>query len=121
MKRIDGVESVDVSLNEGTATLGLKRGNHVTVQQVRDVVRKNGFTPKATGVRVAGTVVDRNGKPALAVRGLELVLLLAGEQAALVTERTGRVIELRGTLPEEEPRNAPQTLVVSEVRESSSQ
>jgi hypothetical protein len=56
MKRLEGAEYVDVFSQEGTATVKLKPSNHVTVEALRDRDRKNGFTPKAANVTVAGRV-----------------------------------------------------------------
>ncbi|MDQ6760621.1 MAG: heavy-metal-associated domain-containing protein, partial [Acidobacteriota bacterium] len=44
LKKFSGVESVDVSLNKGLATVKLKPGNSVEPQQFWDAVRKDGFT-----------------------------------------------------------------------------
>jgi copper chaperone CopZ len=116
MKRIDGVESVDVSLKEGAATIALRPGNHVTVDEIRDAIRKNGFTPKGADVTVAGKVIERNGKPALAVGGSDLVYLLAeGADAkgklAELRKWSGKDVVVTGHLPESTgQRGEPQTL-----------
>lgn len=57
LKGVAGVESVDVSLGEGVATIALAPANEVTVEQVREIVRDNGFSPKETEVRVVGRLV----------------------------------------------------------------
>jgi copper chaperone CopZ len=118
VKRIDGVESVDVSLKEGAATVKLKPGNHVTVDEVRDAIRKNGFTPKDADVTIAGKVVERNGKPALAVSGSDLVYLLgqsseAKGKAEELQKQIGRDVIVKGHLPESSGKvSEPQTLEV---------
>ena len=105
MKRIDGVESVDVSLKEGAASVKFKPGNHVTVDEVREAIRKNGFTPKAADVTIAGKVVERNGKPALAVSGSDLVYQLAESPDAKgktseLKKQTGKDVIVKGHLAE---------------------
>jgi hypothetical protein len=121
MKRIDGVESVDVSLKEGAATVKLKAGNHVTVEDVRDAIRKNGFTPKGSEVIVAGKVIERNGKPALAVSGGDVVYLLgeSNEAKGKLSEwrkLTGHDVVVKGHLPESSGKAAePQTLELRDV------
>lgn len=77
VQEIPGVESVDVSLNRGLAVIRLARENRVSVEQLRDAIRDNGFTPKGAEVRVAGKVVERDGRPALAIPGQEIPFLLA--------------------------------------------
>ena len=115
LQKIEGVENVDVSLNEGSATIKLKSHNKVTVEQVREVIRKNGFTPKDTRVRVAGKLIERNGKPALEVSGLDQVLLLSGPREKFVglDQRTGQAAILVGTI--HEAINEPLMLTVEEV------
>jgi len=76
IRKVEGVESVKVSLNEGYADIKLKPGSKVSVEQIRAVVRDNGFTPKGADVQVMGELTERGGKPALAVSGLDLVYLL---------------------------------------------
>jgi len=53
LKKIGGVEDVKVSLNDGKAIISLKPGNTVTLEQIQDIVRKNGFTPKEANVTQA--------------------------------------------------------------------
>ena len=93
IKKVNGVDSVKVSLNEGVADIKLKDGNKVTVEQIRGIIRKNGFTPKESQARVAGNVVERNGQPALAVTGLDQVYLLADAPDA-----KGKVEQLKGRM-----------------------
>jgi copper chaperone CopZ len=58
LKKFPGVESVDVSLNKGLATVKLKPGNTVRPQDFWETVRKNGFTPKEARVLVRGEVTN---------------------------------------------------------------
>ena len=76
MGKVEGVESVEVSLNEGTATLKLKTANRVSLETVRQIVRDNGFTPKGAEVRVAGRLVEKDGKRALEVNEVDSVYAL---------------------------------------------
>ena len=117
VKKVRGVETVDVSLNKGEALIRLKPGNTVTVEQIRQVVIDNGFTPRDSDVEVVGRVVERNGKPALAVPGPDLVYLLADDRSGIekVEElwrlARGKEVLVKGHLPQtsikgraEEPR-----------------
>lgn len=54
LKRFSGVESVDVSLNKGIASVKLTPGNAVLPEDLWQVIRKDGFTPKETRVVVKG-------------------------------------------------------------------
>ena len=83
VRKLDGVESVDVSLERGAATIALRPGNRITLPQLRQIIRNNGFTAKDATVTVLGTVIERGGKPALSVTGTDVVwLLTAGNDGA---------------------------------------
>jgi copper chaperone CopZ len=61
--KIEGVESADVSLEKASADIRLKPGNRITLAQLRDVIRKNGYPTKDAQVEARGKVVDRDGEP----------------------------------------------------------
>ena len=65
IKKREGVESVDVSLEKATADIRLKPGNTVTLPQLRQIIRQSGYPTKDAQVEARGAVVDRNGKPTL--------------------------------------------------------
>ncbi len=113
-KKVEGVESVNVSLNKGVADIKLRDGNKVTVEHVREVIRKNGFTPKESTVRVRGKVIERNGKPALEVGGPNGVLLLTGDVADL-SKSAGKDVVVSGVVPETAGKNEPETIDVKTV------
>jgi copper chaperone CopZ len=56
LSKIDGVKDVSVSLNDGYALVRLEPDNAVTLEQIRLVIRENGFTPKDAAVVVSGTL-----------------------------------------------------------------
>lgn len=105
LKKMPGVEDAKVSLNDGVATLKLKPGNTVTVDQVRKFVLSNGFTPKEAEVVASGKLVDRDGRLALDVTGTDVVYLVqlpktdAGV-SPLKNDDVGKVVTLRGRIPE---------------------
>jgi copper chaperone CopZ len=116
IQKIDGVASVEVSLKGGFADVKLKPGNRVDPERIRQVARDNGFTPKGAAVKVAGEVVERGGKPALAVAGLDLVYLLVEHSEAkgkLAGVAPGKNVVVTAHLPETAtapPPDAPRTL-----------
>ena len=57
MEKVDGVETVRVSLNEGLTVLDLKAGNSVTLAQLRQVIKNNGFVSKEATVIARGAPV----------------------------------------------------------------
>ena len=115
LKKIEGVEDVKVSLNEGRADLKLRSGNRATIDQIRDAIRKNGFTPKGADVTAAGTIVLNDRRLALQVSGSDAVYLLwdatsspgkVAELATLAASRKVAEVVVDGHVPESGPRPA---------------
>src|SRR3984957_7563737 len=79
LKKVAGVESVEVSLNKGLATVKLKPGNVVSVPQLWELIHKNGYTPKTTAVSVRGELTNVNGALQLKVSGTRDTLPLAAD------------------------------------------
>ena len=112
LTKIAGVESAEVSLNQGVAIVRFRPDNRVTVEQVREVVRSNGFTPKAADVRVRGRVIDQDGALALSVPGQNSVyrLLDHPDTAAAIPRvraSVGKTVVIEGTVPEMPRRDDP--------------
>lgn len=61
LEEIDGVKDATVSLNDGYAAVVLNRDNSVTLEQLQQIVKDNGFTPKTAEVEVFGTLARANG------------------------------------------------------------
>jgi copper chaperone CopZ len=102
-RKLSGVESVDVSLNKGLATVKLKPGNALTVEKFWQTVRQNGFTPKETSVVVRGDVLQSGGKLHLKVSGANQTYNLvpaANIPNAIeeVKRHIGRPLTIEGTL-----------------------
>ena len=56
MKRVDGVQTVRVSLNEGLTILDLKPGNTIMLAELRRVIKNNGFVSKEAKVVARGSL-----------------------------------------------------------------
>ena len=74
--KIEGVETVTVSLKRAVADIRLREGNRVTIDQILQMVRNNGFTPREANVTVVGVPIERGGAPAFEVSGIEEVLIV---------------------------------------------
>jgi copper chaperone CopZ len=121
LRKIEGVDSVTVSLNEGVANIELKTGNIVDPERIRQVVRDNGFTPKDAAVSVTGRVTERDGQLLLTVTGPEVVYVLVehpdaeGGLEELKRTAAGADVSVTGSLPEtpaKRAQEAPPTLRV---------
>jgi copper chaperone CopZ len=62
LKSVPGVDSVDVSLAKGLASVKMKPGNMATLNQLREAIGRNGFTMKQSTAMIAGKVLVTNGK-----------------------------------------------------------
>jgi copper chaperone CopZ len=117
LKKISGVESVDVSLNKGLATIKLGPGNTVRLDQIWDTIKNNGFTTKETRVVARGEVSERNEKLRFKLTGTEQEFDLIPEpKSAQLLERlkkqAGRSAIIEGRI-------AAGAIEVQDVREHS--
>jgi len=119
LKAVKGVETVEVSLNKGLATIRLGDGNVVTTKQLRDAITKNGFTTKNSNVIVLGQLLEKNGTPVLRASGSneEFSLAPSGSEAL---DRTliGKNVTVEGILPEAASGDAMPALRFRSVAES---
>lgn len=65
IKKLDGVESVDVSLEKASAVIRLKPDNKITLTQLRQIIKNNGYPTKDAQITARGRIVERNGTPVL--------------------------------------------------------
>jgi len=89
IKKLDGVESVDVSLEKATADVRLGPGNTITLPQLRRIIRQSGYPTKDAHVEARGTLVERNGKPTLDLQNGSFLELAARPPADGVVDVTG--------------------------------
>ena len=79
---VNGVASVEVSLDKGLATVKLKPGNAVTLKQLREAITKNGFTMKESKLVAAGKVIQAAGGLKLQISGSNEVLALVADSGS---------------------------------------
>ena len=66
MQKVDGIQTVRVSLNDGLTILDLKPGNAVTLAKLRQIIKNNGFVSKEASVLARGAA---NGPRGFVVSG----------------------------------------------------
>ena len=102
LRKVPGVESVDVFLNKASATVNLKPGNAATVTQFWMILRDKGYTPKATTVYVRGELQGGRERLQLKVSGTNDVLnLVPGTMAFAYNDaakRIGQSVIVRGVM-----------------------
>ena len=105
---------MDVSLNKGLATVTLKPGNTVTIEQLQHAITKNGFTTKRSTVVAIGTLVSANHKLALRVSGSNEVFDLVPENQQANTSDlkplSGKSVTVEGVIPETPKGEKPETI-----------
>lgn len=122
LEKMDGVESAEVSLNEGLARIRLRPGNRVRLEQIREAVRRNGFTPRDATVTVRARVVVVGDSVALRVETTNEQLAVEAAQGAggagamaELQKRVGTTVIVLGTAPLPKDKE-PDVVRVSEVR-----
>jgi copper chaperone CopZ len=103
LKKVAGVESVEVSLNKGLAIVKLKPGNTVSVPQLWELIHEKGYTPKATAVSVRGVVANVQGGLQLKVLGTKDIIPLGPDPknpAAYggLAKRSGQTVIVQGVM-----------------------
>jgi copper chaperone CopZ len=121
LKKVAGVESVDVSLNKGLASVKLKPGNMVSVPQLWNLIHEKGYTPKATTVFVRGELAEVHGQPQLRVSGTNQLLALAADPKNTASQNTlhqklGQSVILQGVMIPGKDFQWPVPLQVSQVK-----
>jgi hypothetical protein len=119
VRKIQGVDSVRVSLNQAAATIWLRPQNTVTIERLRQAIRSNGFTPRAATVRVTGTVVEADSGFGLVSTSPGVDFLLGRHPAApeifLRLANLKGVVTLEGIVPETKPDEKRPRLQVQKV------
>ena len=81
MQKLDGVATVELSLERAQAEVGLKPDNRLSLDQFRQVVKRNGFEPKQATVTAIGTVRDAGGKMVFDVSGVATPLVISPDKS----------------------------------------
>jgi hypothetical protein len=102
LKGVNGVESVDVSLNKGLATVTLKDGNIVTMKQLQAAITRNGYSTKQSLVTAVGQLSLKDNRLLLRVSGSNEEFALSPEGAAKRPDNSliGKIVTAVGTMPQ---------------------
>jgi copper chaperone CopZ len=119
LRSVPGVDTVDVSLAKGLASVKMKPGNTTTLKQLQTAITKNGFTMKQSTATVLGKVVIDSGKSQLQVSGSNEVLVLIPESQASedVKSMNGNSIAVEGTIPEAPKGKTPDSIRYQSIKE----
>jgi copper chaperone CopZ len=77
LMKLPGVESAEVSLDSASADIRFKPDNRITMPQLREVLKKNGYPTRNAQIEAAGTIVESGGKLVFdLMNGSTLVLVM---------------------------------------------
>ncbi len=88
LKSIDGVKKIEIKVNDGLAILYLKEGAEITESQLRETVKKAGFTPRK--------IVEGDAQMSLAPAGKTVTLKVAGMSCQNCVQRVEAALEKVG-------------------------
>lgn len=123
IRKIEGVESVQVSLKNGTARITLKAGNSVTLQQLRELVRRNGFTPRQAAITAHVDVVGKGSQLEVKIAGVNDIFQVESAPSATTARadlrlHAGQRVVIEGVVPAPVEEQAP-LIQVTSVKPSS--
>jgi copper chaperone CopZ len=121
LKKVPGVDSVDVSLNKGLATVKLKPGNTVSVPRFWKLLHEKGYTPKTTTVSVRGELAGGQGRLQLKISGTKEILDLTPDPKNAASyraaaEKAGQTVVIEGVMVPGKDLKALVPLQVSQVK-----
>jgi len=121
LKKVAGVESVEVSLNKGLATVKLKPANTVSVPQLWELIHRNGYTPKTTVVSVRGELTNVNGSIQLKISGTKDTLPLTADPKnataySEASKKLGQTVVVEGMIAPTKDLKAAVPLQVSQLK-----
>ncbi len=116
---MQGVTEATVSLNKGEAVVKFAPDSKITLRQIQETVRKNGFSPKDARIRVAGRLFNKDGTLLLNAGDSGEYALAASPSAKeqwqhLQTLATGQRVVVDGHVPTDPAKLPP--VQVLEIR-----
>ena len=104
LNKMDGLQNVRVSLNDGKAYLELSKNNSLSLSQIQEEVKKNGFSAKKAQITISGTMKKENGLWVIET-GQELFDISQHSPTELVQALTPGMAIVSGTVEDEEDGN----------------
>jgi copper chaperone CopZ len=118
LEKVDGVQSVSVTLKRGVAHLVLKKANTVRLTDLRRIVKEAGYTSREATVTVVGTVRTVGAQLTLAVEGTTELLELgvdAGRSLADVERGVDHLVEVTGSIRTPDPQKSGERIQVQTI------
>jgi copper chaperone CopZ len=119
LKKIEGVESAKISLNDGRARIALQPGNSVRLEQIRKAVNEQGFTPKEARVKALGDLTSAGGQFQFKVSGSKETFPVMAAPHASWFKQAGENVLVTGIIAAPRNREEPGDLQVLQVSKPS--
>lgn len=117
MEKLPGVESATISLNEGRALIQLKPGNTTTMAQIRESVKRNGFTPQQAVITAQADVVPQGNRLQVKISGTNDTYDLAPTALQQQLQKNaGQRILIEGIVPAQKDPKAMPVIQVNSVK-----
>jgi len=122
LKAVSGVDTVEVNLEKGLASVKMKPGNTATLKQLNDAIAKNGFTMKQSNATITGSVAFANGHAQLRVSGSNEMLELIPDPSATPAPASleGKSVLVEGSIPEASKGKSPDSIRYRSLKEENS-
>jgi mercuric ion binding protein len=106
LKKVEGVETINVDMKEGTASLSAGEGQSINIAQIPKAVKESGFSPGKIEITAIGNVKRNDQQFALLIPDADLSIPLFKIKRSLRDrlasyEQTGALVEVRGVVHEE--------------------
>ena len=101
LNKMDGLQSVKVSLNDGKAYLKLAADNDLTLQKIQKEVKNNGFSARNAVVTLNGELVKKDNEWSISVNGETFKISSDTPDDILAKLKSGR-IKLKGWVEDKE-------------------
>ena len=115
LTKLPGATKVDVSLNEGKATIEFGPDAPTTFSQVHAVIVNGGFTPKDAVVTVAGRITDEGGQLFLVANADERYRLVFPQGETGAALKAGSSVTVLGGIQAETGADAVPSITVEKV------
>lgn len=118
LEKVEGIETVSVTLKRGVAHLTLKKGNTVSLADLRRIIKEAGYSSRDATIAVVGIVHTGRQGLTLEVQGTREVFDLVAEHGkppADLERGVDRTVEITGTLPAPEPRTRRERIRVQTI------
>jgi len=100
LKRVRGVEAVELEPEKASAVLKLLPDNKISLDRIRDAIKGAGFTPRLATVIVRGKAITEQGKWEFEVESVNQKFVLVAIEPALINElKKGGMMTIEATSP----------------------